>query len=454
MQAKGLSQMGDRISSQATRLPRREFLLAALAAPGLAALGQPAREARARAIRFGVNYTPSNHWWYSWLDWDEKSIARDLKAIADLGMDHLRIQCLWPIFQPHINYVSHTALLRLRRLLDLAGHVNLDVEVTVLNGWLSGYAFAPAWIEPKWKGEKRNIFTDPEVIEAERLLFKSMAEEVGNHPRFLGFDLGNELGVLQQRDFPVTTAEADRWARETLAYCERLSPGRFHVNGVDHVHWFSSFGFSRENLANTGAATVLHAYILFTGALERYGYKGVGSLHLAEYCIELAHAYQHDLARPVWLQEFGASAEWMPAGYIPEFAEQTIRNAATCAGVWGFTWWSSHDLSPRLKGFAKLEYDLGLLDAENRVKPSGRLISKLVHEFRQRPPQILPRPAALVISDDLFSAKPYPPDWKVAKAYMDFVAEGVRPAVVLAERAKDAAYLKARGITELLKIKV
>jgi endo-1,4-beta-mannosidase len=446
--------------SEDRRQTRREFIKGALAGAGVAALcgqavGVGARgERRPPRVRFGVNYTPTKNWWYCWLDWDEKSVAADLRAVAALGMDHVRVQCLWPVFQPHVNFVSHEALRKLRALLDIADEAKLDVEVTVLDGWLSGYAFEPAWVEPKWKGEKRNIFTDAEAVEAEKLLFKSMADEIGRHPRFLGFDLGNELGVLQQRDFPVTTAQADAWAREMLSYCEQVAPGRFHVNGVDHTHWFANYGFSRENLANAGAATVLHAYILFTGALERYGYRGVGSLHLAEYCVELARAYQRDLSRPVWLQEFGASSEWMPADFIPEFAEQTIRNAATCAGVWGFTWWCSHDLDPRLKGFAKLEYDLGLLDSSNRVKPAGRLVSKLIAEFRRRPPAAVPRPVALVITDELFSDKPYPPQWTVAKPYMDLVAKGVRPAVVLKSRLDDAAYLKERGITEFVEVKV
>lgn len=439
--------------------PRREFLFKALATASLAVLSpRPGNGARkklepTRHIRFGVNYTPSKHWWYCWLDWDENSIAKDLQSIAALGMDHIRIQCIWPIFQPNINFVSETALRRLRSLLDIADHSNLDVEVTVLNGWLSGYAFAPAWLEPKWKGDKRNIFNDPDVVDAERLLFRSIAEEVGKHSRFLGFDLGNELGVLQQRDFPVSTGNADAWSSRMLAYCDQLSPGRFHVNGVDHTHWFANFGFSRENLATTGAATIIHAYILFTGALERYGYNGVGSLHLAEYCIELARAYQRDPARLVWLQEFGASAEWMPSSYLPEFTEQTIRNAATCGGVWGFTWWCSHDLDPRLKGFAKLEYDLGLLDRENRVKPCGLMLSKLIREFRRSPPEILPRPAALVISNDLLPDKPYPPNWGFAKTYMDLIASGVRPAIVPEDRLKDVAYLAQRGITELVRIR-
>src|ERR1700716_2639698 len=59
-----------------------------------------------RRIRFGLNYVPRKNWWYCWSDWDAKSIREDFQAIADLGMDHIRIQCLCSFFQPGINYVS------------------------------------------------------------------------------------------------------------------------------------------------------------------------------------------------------------------------------------------------------------------------------------------------------------------------------------------------------------
>jgi hypothetical protein len=90
------------------------------------------------ALRFGVNYVPRRGWWYCWQDWNQQSIADDLKAIADLGMDHIRVQCLWPIFQPGVNYVSSEAVDRSVMLLDAADRAGLDVEVTVLNGWMSG----------------------------------------------------------------------------------------------------------------------------------------------------------------------------------------------------------------------------------------------------------------------------------------------------------------------------
>ena len=34
-------------------------------------------------LRFGVNYTPSKKWLYSWVDWDSAAILDDLQTIAD-----------------------------------------------------------------------------------------------------------------------------------------------------------------------------------------------------------------------------------------------------------------------------------------------------------------------------------------------------------------------------------
>jgi len=399
-----------------------------------------------RTLRFGVNYVPSSKWWYCWVDWDAASIADDLHAIASLGMDHLRVMCLWPIFQPNAGYVSHTALDRLQQLLDLADSARLDVEVTVLNGWLSGFAFHPAW-----RGD-RNIFTDPHMIDAEEFLLRTIARRVAGHPRFLGFDLGNELSVLQSYGNRIPSlAEGDAWHRRMMDLCEELAPGKLHVNGVDHQQWFMDTGFSRECLATAGPITSLHTYIEFTGARSLYRPMEHGCLHLAEYCIELAKAYSPDPARPIWLQEFGASSQWMPAEVIPDFAEQTIRNAASCAGLWGFTWWCSHDLNTGFTGFNPLEYDLGLLDQHNRLKPIGRRISQLASEFRSNPPPVADRPVALVQPDDIFS-RPQPgkpAGWQFAGPYMDMIAQGIRPAVVLASRAADNAHLASRGIREL-----
>jgi DeoR family transcriptional regulator, aga operon transcriptional repressor len=131
-----------------------------------------------------------------------------------------------------------------------------------------------------------------------------------------------------------------------LDWVAKLAPGKFHVNGADDGPWFSDAGFSRQNLARTGSATVLRCYAYFTGALERYRYDDVGNLHLLEYMVELAKAYATEPGRLVWVEEFGTSPEWMPEQYIPTYADALIRNAASCGHIWGFTWWCSHDIDP------------------------------------------------------------------------------------------------------------
>ena len=140
----------------------------------------------------------------------------------------------------------------------------------------------------------------------------------------------------------------------------------------------------------------------------------------------------------------------MPEGDIPPFAEATIRNAATCANLWGFTWWCSRDLNPGLSGFAPLEYDLGLLDHRNRVKPVGKKVAQIAGELANAPPTPAERSVALVLSDDdVFMREGHNPGWHFGPPYMALIAQGVRPSVVLASKASDSAYLAARGIKEL-----
>ena len=428
-----------------TTTTRRELLGASLAA--ITAIAAPP-EPKSTGLRFGANFVPPERWWFCWQDWDAPALAANLRATADLGLDHVRIQLLWPMIQPGPNYVSEAMLARLHELLDAADAAGLDVAVTVLNGWMSGWSFLPQWVKPLSKG---NIFTDPAVIESEKLLFHRIAETIGTHRRFLGFDIGNELGVLQGMSNPATPAEADAWSRQILGHCDAVAPGRFHVNGVDHVHWFNDFGFTRANIATTGHASVVHSYGMFTGSFEHYGGKGTGSLHLAEYMAELAFAYHREPARRVWVEETGVVPDkYIPADYMPEYMEHLVRNAASTGKLWGITWWCSHDFDPAVKGFDPMEYQLGLLDRAGRPKPLGRKFAELVRELSGTPQTGGDRRVALVIPDRGLSEKAWPPDWSWATPFMKLLQRGKRPTIVLASRQNEPSYLLERRVTELV----
>jgi endo-1,4-beta-mannosidase len=441
-------------SNASSESSRRAFLKSSLLVASGIAIGNAARGAGATGppsasspLRFGLNYIPRKKWLFCWEDWDKQSAVDDLEAVRSLGMDHIRAHCLWPIFQPGINYVSERALDHVNDLMDAADRAGLDIELTVLSGWMSGSPYMPAWTSPLEKNH--NIFADPDVIEAEKLLFKKLADVVGQHKRFMGFDMGNEMSVLLNRGNQITPDQATAWTNEMFGYLDSIAPGKLHVNGLDHTVWWTDIAFTRPLVANTGGASIVHSYPYFSGALKRYGYDGVGTLHLVEYNAEIAYAYQKSLDRRVWVEEMGATAEWMPESYMPEYAKQVLHNAAETGTIWGFTWWCSHDIDPAFKGFKSLEYQLGLIDQDNHIKPFGRAIAALAKELRSQTYSSPQRKTALVIPDVGLGQDP---DWAYATAFMNLVEKRQKPCIVIESRSKDEDYLRARGIVELIPV--
>lgn len=331
--------------------------------------------------RFGVNYTPTRNWYYSWNDFEPAAIARDFDAIAGLGMDHIRLMTLWPAFHPNPDWVSPAHLERLATVMELAGQRGLDVLVTLLTGWLSGYAFRPAYV----KGEGF-YSAEAEWAHQERYI-REVAAAVGGQANFLGFDIGNEINCCWSTG--ADTAQGDAWMERVLGLMEELCPGKAHVNGVDHQPWFFPQTFSPQALAMRPSIVALHCWIYFTGALRRGGPLEPPSVRLAAAMAALARAHAGDAAKPIWVQEYGASTEWMDVAVMPQFVER-----ATVAGIeegvsW-FTWWASHDIDRRLR-FASLEYDLGLLTVDNRVKDHGRAFGELAAAYRGKEAGASPR---------------------------------------------------------------
>jgi endo-1,4-beta-mannosidase len=327
-------------------------------------------------FRFGVNYTPTRHWYYCWNDFEADSIRRDLDTVAELHSDHIRLQLIWPWFQPNPNWVSPAHLERLRTLMSIAAERGLDVCVAALNGWLSGYAFQPPF------GGKESIYTSPLFRAAQERYFTELSKVLQPQPNFLGFDLGNEMNYY----WPAPVTEGDAWMNWAMDLVERLAPGRVHVNGVDHAPWFWDTTFSPTLLAQRPQVVAIHAWCEFTGALQRGGPLDPPSAGLCAGMTALAKAHAGDAAKPVWIQEFGASPEWMPAEIIPDFLEHSVRHAIGAGATW-FTWWCSHDLDRRMQ-FVPLEYELGLITQDQQIKPQGGRFRQLADEWRKQSPVV------------------------------------------------------------------
>ena len=402
---------------------------------------------RDRRVRLGLNYTPSRSWWYSWSDWDTSSIDADLADIEALGMDHIRIMGIWPELQPNATHVNGEMVHRIRHMLDLAGAHRLQVEVTVLDGAVSGFLFVPPWLINNGTGAVTNFFTDPDAIAAQQRLFAALGAGLGDHPSFLGFDLSNEIyWFAQPFGIDVAPAVGDGWLRAMFDAAAKAAPGRLNVAGIDHFPWLNDDYFSRDALGTTGTLSANHTWAGWADVFSTYGPMSTPSLHYSEYFIELIKAFHTDLSRQVWIEETGVSKVWMDPSLIPSWTEQSIRNMASCENFWGVTWWCSHEVNQAFAGFNPLEYDLGVYTNDRRLKPIGETIARLAREYDRHPPEPLHRDTALVLPDDLVPWTPF------FEPYMKLIDQGVRPAVVKAGRSTDKAYLEARGIDKLIQL--
>ncbi|MGW2997638.1 glycosyl hydrolase, partial [Streptomyces sp. NPDC001193] len=277
---------------------------------------------------------------------------------------------------------------------------------------------------------------------------------------FLGMTVGNEINQFSDAPHPdpdrITREQAGRWLERMLAACEKGAPDRFHVHAEYDAAWYrDGHPFTPAQAARLGAATAVHSWV-FNGTAQRHGRTGTATEHHAAYLVELAKAWARDPHRPVWLQEVGAPAPLIPAEHAAAFTEATVANVLDCPDLWGVTWWCSHDVSRELADFPELEYGLGLLTNDRRAKPAGSAVARIAAQWRGREHRPAVRSTALAV--DVGGAQAAPgrsvcaPGGAFFEAWAALTAQGVRPAVVLAELAGDTAHLSARGITEVLRV--
>ncbi|MFF7266436.1 glycosyl hydrolase [Streptomyces sp. NPDC008159] len=339
---------------------------------------------------------------------------------------------------------------QLVRLVDLAAECGLDVLVDGVQGHLSSFDFYPEWTR-SW--HHRNVFTDPGAVEAQAVLLRTLGRALSGRPNLLGLQLGNELNNLVEHN-PVTPTEVDHYLDTLLAAAREglgADGGLVTHSAYDATWYGDDHPFTPEASARKGDLTTVHPWVFSADCARRYGPRSPQVHHLAEYGTELAAAYALDPTRPVWVQETGAPEPHIPAADAPDFARATLRHAAGCTGLWGVTWWCSHDVDRALADFPELEYTLGLFDSSGRPKPIAEALSATVAELRATPAAPPARTTALVLDCTPSTRSVSGPGGAFFEAWTRLRQEGARPAVILADRAEDPAYLRERGIRELVR---
>lgn len=367
-------------------MDRRKFLAGGLITAGAAtaamARGLQMRDAAEHPgldlsrHRFGANYTPSHDWWFCWNDWNTDPIRRDLDAIAALGVDHLRLMLIWQFFQPNPRWVSPAHLERLDQLIGLMSERHLDAVVTVFTGQLSGFYFLPSFTPAPGSRTSAGeaFFTEPETWSAQELLVRELARTLKPHENIIGFDMGNEINTCWQ----APTQQGDAWMQRMFTLMNEALPDRVHVNGVDHMPWFREDTFSPHALS-AARFPVMHCYPWWTGALKYGGAMDPPSVKLLAGMATLIRSYAGTQRKPVWAGEFNTCIQSLSEQEQAAWLEKAVL-AAIDEGVSWFSYWDTHDVDRKFR-FNPLEYTLGLLTNDGRVKEQGRVFQQLARSY-------------------------------------------------------------------------
>lgn len=346
----------------------------------------------------GVNYWPARTFVHMWGEFDAREIDRDFEAIASLGLRLVRFFLFWPDFQPEAHAVDVAMLGKLRTVFDIGARRRLLLMPTLLVGHMSG----PNWI-PRWAisdetnnrprvyvvdaeistNKPRDIFgRDEEVLEAERLLVRTVVERFRHERALWGWDICNEIDLVQLPD----TDAGDRWLRTIANDIRAVDSDHPVTAGILPWPDESTRGFHRASHRLVDVASI-HAYPLYD---ERSG----GATD-TEYVSNMIEDVRGAAGRPVMLTEFGlptnpeagsraVTMTWGRREQTVQLVDESeaalfvrdVLPVARDAGALGAVIWCFADYDPALYGrtpFGTLIHEryFGIFDAGGRLKQTG-----------------------------------------------------------------------------------
>ncbi len=348
----------------------------------------------------GCNYWASHAGTAMWSDWNEEVVRKDFTAMAEAGLQLVRIFPLWPDFQPlkqhytgHVKPrelrlgehplpnteagragVSEEAISKFRIVADIAEEHGIKLSIGLITGWMSGRLFVPPAFE------RLNCLTDPMVIRWQVMFVKYFVKTFKDHKAIVAWGPGNEcncLGPLENHD------QAWIWMNTICSAIRSEDPTRPVISGMHSI----TPGVRNENEApvwtihdqgELSDMLTTHPYPKFT---PYAGMDPINRMKNAFHATAQSRYYADISGKPCIAEELGTlcammAGEEVKAGYI--------RN--TMFNLWshdchGLIWWCGFDqlhLEHTPYDWTAIERELGLFKEGHNPKP---VVAEL-HRFK------------------------------------------------------------------------
>ena len=367
----------------------------------------------------GINYWPRRKAMYWWEDFDAGEVREEFAMIRGVGLTHVRLFLLWESFQPSPDRVNPKTLGHLRTVCDVAAETGLKLQPTFFTGHMSGPNWAPDWLlsnKPIQKGERQivslgrrtgspttiyNTYTEPFVIEAERLLLRTVCGELNDHPAVWAWSLGNEPDLFCR---PPDAPTGRRWVADMVRTIKSAEPHHPVLIGLHTASIDGDVGLRVDDIAAETDISVMHGYSI---------YHPLARQPLDPDYVPFTAGLTAALAgRPVLYEEFGINTQWpdAPSHWVDltnwdgttrkVFYASEDDAVAYYAGVLprlhrmgclGAFCWCFPDYDPKLWDrppcdLQPFERFFGLFRPDGSIKPMGRVVA----DFAKSAPKVRP----------------------------------------------------------------
>ena len=196
----------------------------------------------------GCNYWASNAGVEMWNNWDEDVVRKDIKALCNYGIKHIRVFPNWRDFQPvaklyaaqgraremrHVNgqlfdnenYLDETMLKRFEIFCDICEENGVKLIVALITGWMSGRLFIPPVLEG------RNLFADPLALRLQMKFIKGFVPRFKDRECVYAWGLGNECNCMSGADNDMASSWTGIIANAIRA-CDSTRPVISDMHGI------------------------------------------------------------------------------------------------------------------------------------------------------------------------------------------------------------------------------
>jgi endo-1,4-beta-mannosidase len=278
-----------------------------------------------RPVRWlGANFWSATGGPLMWREYDPAVVERELRVLRDHGMTMTRSFCYWPDFMPEPDRLDERMVRRLGDFLDRHAAAGMTTVPTFLVGHMSGENWDPAW------RNGRDLYGDVWMVARQAWFAGELVRRFAGHPAVTGWLVSNEMPIYGD---PAERATVTAWA-QLIRDAVRAAGGRQPLSLGD-----GAWGLEITGRDNGFSVRDIAALVDFLGPhVYRMEDDQVRQHYAAAWICELAGTF----GRPVVLEEFGVSSQFVSDENAAHYYRQVLHNSLL-AGATGWIGWNNTD---------------------------------------------------------------------------------------------------------------